>query len=86
MNRFVRLAAADSSRSFDISIKTASIMHATMGRFARQRQRPIGDRSLPPSNGIRLDARNDEPICQACAAGALEVVRYLHQNGIGDHP
>ena len=32
-------------------------------------------------HGIKLNARNNEPICRACDAGHMEVVRYLHQNG-----
>ncbi len=31
---------------------------------------------------MKLNARDNEPICAACRGGQLEVVRYLHQNGV----
>ena len=33
-------------------------------------------------NGVKLNARNDEPLCRACESGHLDIVRYLHENGI----
>jgi putative sugar O-methyltransferase len=32
--------------------------------------------------GAALEARDNEPICRACANGQLDIVRYLHNNGV----
>ena len=33
-------------------------------------------------NGVKLTARDNEPLRRACQNGQLDVVRYLHENGV----
>ena len=32
--------------------------------------------------GASLRAHDDEPLCEACAGGHIEVIRYLNENGV----